>query len=198
MRNVSLFVEDSGHEEFLKALVKRLADEYELELDIKPYSVRRGHGKVITELRQYRRDLQRGREPLPDLIIVGTDGNCKRFLERRKEVDGAIADFRDWVICAIPEPHVERWLLVDSAAFRAVLGKGCALPDQKCDKDRYKHLLLEAIRSAGIRPLFGGIEHAADLVGAMNLQRAEQADNSLGRLLKALHRKFNEWKQGDF
>lgn len=195
MRNISLFVEDSGHEAFLKALVQRLADQYEIAVKIRDYSVRGGHGKVFTELKQYRRDLRHSQEALPDLIIVATDANCKGFLERKKEIDRAIADFSDWVICAIPDPHIERWLLLDSAAFKAVLGKGCATPDRKCDKDRYKRLLLEAIRSADIIPLFGGIEHAEDLVKAMDLQRMEQTDDSLGRLLKALHDKFKEWKR---
>ncbi len=195
MRNISLFVEDSGHEVLLKALVQRLADQYEIAVKIRDYSVRGGHGKVLTELQQYQRDLQRSQESLPDLIIVGTDTNCKGFLECKKEIDRAITHFSNWVICAIPDPHIERWLLLDSAAFKAVLGKGCVMPDQKCERGRYKQLLLASIRDAGVTPVLGGIEHAEDLVKAMDLQRMEQTDDSLGRLLKALHDKFKEWKR---
>jgi hypothetical protein len=83
------------------------------------------------------------------------------------------------VICAVPDPHIERWLLVDSAAFKSVLGRGCAAPDQKCEKARYKRLLIEAIRQAGIIPNLGGIEFAADIVAAMNLARASRLDPSL-------------------
>ena len=100
MRNINLFAEDSGHETFLTALVQRLADQFEIAVGIRAYSVRGGHGKVLTELKQYRRDLQRGRELPSDLIIIATDGNCKRFLERKREIDQVIADFRDWVIYA--------------------------------------------------------------------------------------------------
>ena len=72
MRNINLFVEDVAHEDFLTALIRRLADTYNIEINIKPSSVRGGHGKVITELKQYLRDLQHNNEDLPDLIIVGT------------------------------------------------------------------------------------------------------------------------------
>ena len=109
-----------------------------------------------------------------------------------------VSPSQGWVIYAIPDPHIERWLLLDSGAFKTVLGKGCPAPDQKCERDRYKYLLLEAIRGAGITPLLGGIEHAEDLVKAMDLQYLEQADDSLGRLLKALHDKFKGWTHEAF
>ena len=42
------------------------------------------------------------------------------------------------VILAPPDPHVERWLLLDGAAYKAVFGKGCDTPDLKCDRNHYK------------------------------------------------------------
>ena len=42
----------------------------------------------------------------------------------------------------VPNPHVERWLLLDGAAFKAAVGHGCDAPDQKCDRGRYKERLL--------------------------------------------------------
>jgi len=44
-------------------------------------------------------------------------------------------------------------------------------------------------------PDLGGIEHAADIVNAMDLQRVEQIDKSIERLLKALQRQFRIWQQ---
>ena len=35
------------------------------------------------------------------------------------------------VVLAVPDPHVERWLLLDGAAFKAAVGHGCDAPDQK-------------------------------------------------------------------
>lgn len=47
MRNINLFVEDVAHEDFLIALIQRLANEYNVEINIKTSSVRGGRGTVI-------------------------------------------------------------------------------------------------------------------------------------------------------
>lgn len=195
MRNINLFVEDVAHEDFLTALIRRLADTYNIEINIKPSSVRGGHGKVITELKQYLRDLQHNNEDLPDLIIVGTDSNCKGLSERETEVNQVTSDLVDLVINMIPEPHIERWLLLDPEAFKTVFGKGCPVPDQKCDRGRYKGLLLNAIYEATMVPPLDGIERVEELVYAMNFQRVEQSDRSARRFLRALQRKFRMWQQ---
>ena len=194
MRKAGLFVEDFGHETVLNSLLLRFSSQYGIPIDISPRSVRGGHGRVITELRQYIRDIRRDREPLPDLLIVATDANCKGFVKRRQEIEEATEGFADRLIPAIPDPHIERWLLLDSGAFKAVLGKGCAAPDLKCERDRYKRLLQDAVRNAGLTPLLGGMEHAEALVAVMDLVRLEYADESLGSLLKALRDKFQEWE----
>ena len=196
MPNISLFVEDQAHENFLTALTQRFAAEYSVKINIKAYSVRGGHGRVIKELKQYQRNLQHNREGLPDLIIVGTDGNCKKPPQREREINGVIPDnFTHLVISAIPNPHIERWLLLDSEAFRTVFGRGCPAPDQKCERDRYKRLLLNAIHEAGIDASSTDAEYMADLIRKMNLQRMAQTDSSIGRLLEALQRRFRTWQQ---
>lgn len=199
MREIALFVEDFGHEEFLNALLQRVAEEHGIEVHIKAYSVRHGHGKVITELKKYLRDLRRHKANLLDLVVVATDANCKGLNERQKEIIHAAT--RDDVaipirmIYAIPDPHIERWLLIDSAAFKEVFGKGCRAPDQKCEKNRYKQLLLNAIREAGITPPLGGLEYSSDIVKALDLKRMEQADESLGKFLKDLQALFRSWQR---
>ena len=104
-------------------------------------------------------------------------------------------NFAHLVISAIPDPHIERWFLLDSAAFKTVFGKGCPAPDQKCEQDRYKRLLLNAIHEAGVDPSLVDTEYVAALANAMNLQRMEQIDDSMGRLLRALQRQFRTWQQ---
>jgi hypothetical protein len=155
MRRISLFVEDFGHEEFLRALLCRLAREEGIPLEIEVRNASGGHGRAIRELREFVRELRAGASALPDLLVVAVDANCKGYGDRRKEIDGAVGELKDWTVCAVPDPHVERWLLVDSAAFKAVLGRGCSAPDQKCDRDRYKQLLRAAVSDAGLSPLFG-------------------------------------------
>ena len=92
--------------------------------------------------------------------------------ERRREVE--IGDPPAPLILAIPDPHVERWLLLDGAAFKSVFGRGCDAPDRKCDRGRYKRRLAESIVAAGVTPILGGIEFAEDIVQCMDIERAEQ------------------------
>jgi len=194
-RGIILFVEDEAHETFVSVLVQRLADESNTDVRIAGRSVRGGHGRVITEFQKYLRNIHREREGLPDLLIVATDANCKGYPERRKEIDEKNKKLKGITVCAIPDPHIERWLLIDSSAFKKVLGKGCKSPDQKCSRDRYKKLLLEAIQHSGIIPLVKGIEHAREIVNAMDFKRAARMDCSFNKLLTDLTCKFKEWKR---
>lgn len=195
MLRIGLFVEDYGHEAFITALIERYAKEYKLPVEVIARSVRGGFAKVVGELKDYIRDLKRQREDLLDLLVVATDSNCHGYAGRKHQIDEVLQEFNWQAVCAIPDPHIERWMLLDSVAFKEVLGKGCAAPDQKCDKDRYKDQLLQAMRAVGISPPLGGMEYAADIVDAMDLKRMEQVDTSLGRLLGELRHKFKEWKR---
>lgn len=193
MLEMVLFAEDTGHELFVRALVLRIARERGVHVSVKPRSVRGGRGKVVAELRQYLRDLKRGEQARPDVLVVATDANCVGYLRRRQEIDGVVSDFadivsEDCVVHAIPDPHVERWPLLDSAAFKAVLGKGCEAPDYKCERDRYKLQLREAVDKAGVEPILGGIEYMEDIVNHMDLRRAKEMDDSLGKLIDDIHR----------
>jgi len=69
------------------------------------------------------RDLLQARESWPDLLVVAIDSNCRVFNACRSEVEDAVKDAPIPRILAIPDPHIERWLLLDSAAFKSALGK---------------------------------------------------------------------------
>ena len=142
MREIVLFVEDFAHRQVIGALVRLLAGELDLDVRLDWRSARRGYGRVVRELNDYLRDLGRQGGPSPDLIIVATDANCKGLNERIREFGEPEAPAP--MILAIPDPHIERWLLLDGAAFKAVFGRGCDAPDQKCDRGRYKQRLIEA------------------------------------------------------
>lgn len=195
MRNISLFVEGTVHEDFLVALVHRIANTYNIEINVKVSNVRGRHENVITELGQYQQDLQHNDEDLPDLIIVGTDSNSKGFLQREKEIHQATPSLADRLISMIPKPYIERWLLLDLEAFKEIFGTDCSVPNRKYDRYHYKRLLLQAIRDAGVVPLLGGVERIADLVNAMNLQHMEQRDRSFRRFFRALQQRFEVWQQ---
>ena len=192
MREIALFVEDYAHQQVIGALVHRIAEEYNIPIHPDWRNAVGGHGKVIAELDNYIRDLKRQRSPWPDLIVVATDANCKRLNERTREI--VRQDAPAPMILAIPDPHIERWLLLDGAAFRDVFGKGCDAPDKKCDRDRYKKWLIEAIRAAGITPGLGGIEYAEDIIKKININRAERADSSFNRFVSDLRNTFRGWQ----
>jgi hypothetical protein len=194
MREVALFVEDFAHQSFLAALLQRLATEYGVAIRLYWRNTRRGHGAVVNELKQFLRDLQMERDGFPDLVIVATDANCKGLVERLRQVTDVTGKVAARTVCAVPDPHIERWLLVDSAAFKAVFGRGCDAPDQKCERARYKKMLSDAIRASGVTPSLGGIEFSEDIVTAMDLDRAAASDASLNRLLTELKAVFKEWQ----
>ena len=191
MREIALFVEDYAHRQVIGALVQRIAEESDVSIQLDWRNVVGGHGKVIAELKDYMRDLRRQGGPWPDLIVVATDANCKGINERTREIGGR--DEPAPMILAIPDPHIERWLLLDGAAFKTVFGKGCAAPDQKCDRDRYKQRLIEAIHATGTTPILGGIEYAEDIVEQININRAERVDRSFRRFVAELRNTFQGW-----
>lgn len=198
MREVVLFAEDVGHEELVSAIVNRLSRIHGVQVKLRRRSVRGGYGKVTAELKQYLRDLKNGRESTPDLLVVATDANCEGYAKRRREMASVVTGYSDVmpagrIVHAIPDPHVERWALLDPAAFKEVLGRGCEAPDYKCERDRYKRLLAQAVRDAGVMPILGGIEHMEDIVNAMDLERVQSADKSFAKLLEDLRGAFRSF-----
>lgn len=193
MRRIILFVEDFGHEEVITSLVEYLAHDQGVDVSIRTYSARGGHGRAISELARFVRDVKASQEPWPDLLIVAIDANCRGYNTCRREVESLLAGMPIKVVLAIPDPHIERWILLDSSAFKSVLGRGCTPPDRKCDRSRYKKALAQAVRAAGITPLIGGLEHARDIVQAMDRKRMIAVDKSLGRFIRELQAVFRGW-----
>ena len=193
MRDIALFGEDFAHRIVIGALVRRVADECGVQVRLVWRNATGGHGRVVRELEAYLRDLtaQGGR---PDLIVAATDANCRGLNERTRELGRPQAPAP--MVLAIPDPHIERWLLLDGAAFRAVFGAGCDAPDRKCDRDRYKHRLVQAIHAAGGTPSIGGIEFAGEIVVHMDLDRAAREDRSFRRFLEDLRRAFLGFARG--
>jgi len=197
MRRVALFVEDFAHEEFMTAWVQRFSRETGVPVELHPYSVRGGYGRAIQELGQFVQDVHQAGEAWPDLLVVALDANCQGYNQRRGEIETVIGELSFRVVLAVPDPHIGRWLLLDSAAFKSVLRKGCEAPDRKCDRDRYKKLLAQAVSQTGVAPSIGGIEHARDIVEAMDVSRMTHkgADKSLGRFIQELQKVFKDWSR---
>ena len=190
MREVALFVEDNAHQQVVGALLRRMAAESGLTIRLDWRNAVGGRGRVVQELKRYLNDLttQGGH---PDLIVVVTDANCMGLQRRAREIDASAAVSP--VVLAIPDPHIERWLLLDGAAFKSVFGKGCDAPDKKCDRGRYKHQLFEAVRATGVVPQLGGVQYAEDIVQHMDIDAVARADASFHRFAEDLRRVFRQW-----
>ncbi len=186
-KNIAAFGEDFAHKTVIDALITRVANELRVPVRVDWRNARRGHGKVVSELEEYFRDL-RSQGSSPDFVVVATDANCKGLNERSKQIP--VIKCPVPVVLAIPDPHIERWLLLDGAAFKAALGRGCNAPDLKCDRDRYKSLLVQAIIATGITPSLGGIEFSEDIISHMDLDRVGRADTSMLNFLKDLRRRL--------
>jgi hypothetical protein len=178
--SIDLFAEDRAHEEFLKAMIGRLSNEEARPILLHFRVARGGHGRVLDELDNYRRLVEKGAISTPDLCVVAIDANCRRLNDARKEIATHLTGPLDQrSVMACPDPHIERWFLADPISFHEVVGSQPSLGRQKCARDVYKALLVKAIRDAGQIPTVGGIEFAQELVAAMHLYRAEKNDRSL-------------------
>jgi hypothetical protein len=197
MREINVFCEDSFHENFVDAMLRRFASDYGVAVSCRFLSSRGGLPQMHAEFIEFLRDLAREQLPLPDSVVVVLDANCTGYNERKKIMERVVEgypQFQRIVSYAIPDPHIERWMMVDEAAFQSVFGRGCTLPALKCAKDEYKRLLLNEIRDSGIEPILGGEEFAEDIVKAMDLGHAEVSEASLGLFLKSLKALFNRWR----
>jgi hypothetical protein len=191
-----MFVEDDAQEAFLKCLVGRLASEAGVDLTLKVRIAQGGSGWVLNHLKSYAASWKAGKEVLPAGLVVGLDANCQGYTKRRDHLDSRAGELKHLVIHAIPDPHIERWLLLDSEAFKAVLGRGCRAPDEKCEKQRYKRLLAKAVLDAGIQPLLGGVEYAEELADKLNVQRVCDHDVSFNRFIQEMRTWLNGLRRG--
>lgn len=177
------FLEDVGQEAFLVALVKRIAQDAGLQTDDlthDPRSVVGGRGTAVSELQRFLLDVRRGHEIPFDVLIVAIDGNCWGYAERRDQIRHVVerAEYPGVVVCAIPDPHVERWYLVDAQCLRQVIGTEVQpeVPAYKCERGRYKYALREVLRQAGIVAPLGGAEFGPDVARELNMYIVGRAD----------------------
>ncbi len=173
-------------------LIQRVSREVNVEAKTEWRNAYGGYGRVVAEFKKYFHDV-RGQATSPDLVVVVTDANCKGYNERSK-VLSIDRNSVPPVVCAIPDPHIERWLLLDGAAFKKVFGRGFRAPKKKCERDFYKKILSDAYIDVEADPSIGGIECARRIVSEIDLDRAADADDSFQRFIDDLRRVL----KGDF
>lgn len=187
MREIALFCEDYAHNEIIGAIVRRIAEEFASAPELVFRSSAHGHSMVLENLAQFGDEVRQLGNSSPDLIVVATDSNC-RGNTRRKEVERIEMPVQ--VVHAIPDPHIERWLLLDSHAFKQVFGRGCNAPSKKCGRDLYKKLLGDAIHEAEAESIYAGLEFARDIIRLLDIDRVATLDKSFGRFVGDLRAAF--------
>jgi hypothetical protein len=138
-------------------------------------------GQSIAALKSYLQDAKkRGMSPV-DCAVIGSDANCRGFLQKRELLQAEARGLSLTLITVIPDPHVERWFLLDPAALSAAVGKPLVphVPPYKCGKNEYKIRLKEAFQGSGIAPLSGGIEYGPEIAAHMDIYTVSKLDAGL-------------------
>jgi len=144
----------------------------------------------LSELRRFLRDVSRAQERPFDLLVVAIDGNCQDYSKRRKRIQTVVkqSGYPGSVVCAVPDPHIERWYLVDPGGFQQALGTDAApeVPPYKCERGRYKQVLRQAVRQTGIVAPLGGLEYGSDIAQFLNLYVVGKADTGFKHFVDEL------------
>ena len=190
------FLEDRAQEGFIKALVKRVASEESIAQDSLIHDVRsaRGGSRIVTEFKNFIKDTGRVRATDIDFLVVAIDGNCKGHRERVEQLEKKIKSdhpFKERVVYAVPDPHIERWYLMDQRALKVGVGLDRApnLPSYKCRRDYYKKVLNQALKESNVSSLLGGAEYAERIVdNIINLRSIGQQNADFQDFVEDLKR----------
>lgn len=179
---IIFYLEDVAQEVFICALVKRLiGDEGKITADYEFRVLSARGGGSIQAYKSFIKQAKRHKNLSADVLIVGSDANCNGFVKRRAQLDEAAKGMPyPLVITAVPDPHIEKWYLLDSQALAIAAGVPiqAVSPAVKCDKNRYKNLLKKAFADQGLFPPLGGVEYGSLVAQTMDLYVAGRADHS--------------------
>jgi len=180
---IILFLEDNAQEVFIRALVERLISDEGKNLN--DYEFRllnsRGGGS-IRAYKDFIKQVRKRNHLSADVLIVGSDGNCNGFLKRKQQLlDASINIPYPEVITAVPDPHIERWYMLDNKALSNAAGVPVRVVSLKvkCDKNHYKTLLKESFADQNLFPPLGGAEYGSLIAKSMDLYVAGKIDRSI-------------------
>jgi hypothetical protein len=108
---IDVFCEDSGHETFLRNLIKVLASSVALSTpELRLHSARGGHGRAIASLTAWQRAVRVGHQLRGDALLVMIDANSTGWRPMLRQIlDAVDASLYPSVLIACPDPHVEVW-----------------------------------------------------------------------------------------
>ena len=186
---VTLFLEDVGHEQFIGSLVRRLADEACVPIEVNVRNARGGAPQLDQQFVQFLMDYAVA-DLHPDLVVVIRDTDCTGVSTIKSRYFKLVEDagYNGDVVIGAPEPHIECWYLADPPALQRVLHAPtqAPVPDSKCGTGKFKQLLSKTVTDAGVAPLLGGIEYAEEVVAEMDMFRAASNVPSLQTFIRDL------------
>jgi hypothetical protein len=193
---VLYFLEDRAQEGFIRALVNRIVQDLPIPVESLQHDIRsaRGGSTVIPEFEKFMKDSTRFSPSTISLLVVAIDGNCKGYNNRIKQLKKCMSETHplvDKIAFAIPDPHIERWYIMDQRAFKNGVGVDSApkMPPYKCDKEYYKNLLRNALINCGVSSLFGGSEYAENIVRSIvSIETLLRQDNSFKNFVEDVKR----------
>lgn len=199
---ICYFLEDRAQEGFIKALVERIAKEESIPTSSLIPDIRSGRGgsRSVKEFKEFIKGSEKtGTEDIA-FLVVAIDGNRKGYRDRVKELEKHIKPdhpFKNRVIYAVPDPHIERWYIMDQRAFKdgVKIDKAPALPPHKSKKDYYKQVINRALKDSGVDSLLGGAEYAERIVEKINLDLLGKQNAGFQAFIEDLRRTFRELKR---
>ncbi len=200
--SVACFFEDVAQERFLRALIERAARMAGMPINLRVRNATHG-SRVWRELEDYLRDLRQGIEPVPDVLVITIDGDCQQAAQVKKQVLDRVRRYsfpEQNIVCAVPDPHIERWYLEDQQALSQVIpGARAEKLGYKCERDRYKKALREAIRTSGVEPLLGGAEYGEEIAAQLDPTRMDRSFRNFWQgLLRILKGRIGRGLNGPF
>ncbi len=184
---VFYFLEDIGHEFFIKALIERVCHNVQIDHIIRNASG--GKGRVLTELKNFLWDMKGSL--LDGFLIVAIDSNCSPYKEMRKKIAKIVGENLSTLYAlAIPNPHIERWYMLDTSALNKILGvkKTQPVKKAKCKKDYYKNLFDKIIKESNKVAPLGAPDFAEEIVQEMDLYEAGKNDSSFKQFIDDVKR----------
>jgi hypothetical protein len=182
-----VFLEDVGHERLILGLINRVARDENVAIAVEIRNSSGGKGRAKTELKRLLRDIRKGNAYVEDMLVVALDSDTLTWHQQDSEIRSITNDLYSdaRVICAAPDPHIEKWYLLDQAALRRVVGAppGMTQVPRKTNKETYKALVRTIFREGG----HGGIllgTYGESYATEMDLEVARKADDSFNHFVR--------------
>jgi hypothetical protein len=182
--DIALFVEDDAQRSLVSGLVERKAEMEHVEVSIHQRSVEGGAGRALKRLKTFAADLRAGLT-FADILVICIDADNFGTRQRRRDIKAALGGYNGLVVMAVPDPHIEKWYLLDPRAVSRSLRRDYpASPPPKGSRS-YKRALLDAFLLADVRPPSGGSEFGEDIAAVMDLSLA-RSDQDFARFMDDL------------